>query len=213
MVPVLTIPPVPPRPPVLTPSGLGGAKALGLAEGAEGPVALAYGSLVHQLLERWPQVAPGARPGLTRRLTQRFAAELDPDQIDRAVAEAAAVLADPALAWLFAPGVAAEVALAGGWGGGRLMGVVDRLVIDGDRVLAVDLKTNRSVPETPAAVPEGLLRQMGAYRHLLAQLHPGARVEVALLWTATRALMVLPEDLTAAALARAAAETAADPAG
>jgi hypothetical protein len=47
---------------------------------------------------------------------------------------------------------------------------------------------------------------MGAYAHLLAQAHPGAVVETALLWTATGALMPLPPDVTAAALDRAALE-------
>jgi ATP-dependent helicase/nuclease subunit A len=59
------------------------------------------------------------------------------------------------------------------------------------------------VPATPAEVPEGVLRQMGAYRALAAQAFPGRPVEVALLWTRTATLMPLPGALTDAALARA----------
>ena len=72
-----------------------------------------------------------------------------------------------------------------------------------DRVLAVDFKSNRAVPAAPEAVPEGILRQMGAYRAALAQIWPGRTVETAILWTRTGRLMALPGPLVAAALARA----------
>jgi ATP-dependent helicase/nuclease subunit A len=52
-------------------------------------------------------------------------------------------------------------------------------------------------------VPEGLLRQMGAYAHALAQIYPGRAVETALLWTAGPRLMPLHADIVRQALARA----------
>ena len=42
---------------------------------------------------------------------------------------------------------------------------------------------------------------MGAYDAALRQIYPDKKIEVALLWTATQALMVLPHDIVAAALA------------
>ena len=52
-----------------------------------------------------------------------------------------------------------------------------------DRVLAVDFKSNRVVPDRPEAVPEGILRQMGAYAAALAAVWPGRQVGTAILWT------------------------------
>ena len=72
-----------------------------------------------------------------------------------------------------------------------------------ERVLAVDYKSNAVVPATAAGVPEGLLRQMAAYRAALAQLWPGLRVETAVLWTATRSLMALPDAVLDRAMAGA----------
>ncbi len=69
-----------------------------------------------------------------------------------------------------------------------------------DRILAVDFKTNRVVPGTAEACPDGLLRQMGAYAHMLRQIYPDRQVETAILWTATPALMVLPNDIVTNAL-------------
>ena len=88
-------------------------------------------------------------------------------------------------------------------GSQRALGTIDRLTVTPDRVLAVDYKSNRLIPQSPEAVPEGILRQMGAYAALLAQIYPDREVEVAILWTATARLMPLPRALVMAALQRA----------
>ena len=74
---------------------------------------------------------------------------------------------------LFGAGALAEVADCGEIGGRRFLGSIDRLVVTHDRVLAVDFKSNRLVPDRAEEVPEGILRQMGAYAALLAQVYPG----------------------------------------
>ena len=110
------------------------------------------------------------------------------------------MLDTPALAPLFAETTLAEVPVTGSLGHQRLHGTIDRLVIDADRILAVDLKTNRVVPGTAEACPDGLLRQMGAYAHMLRQIYPKHRIETAILWTATQTLMPLPYDIVTNAL-------------
>ena len=60
------------------------------------------------------------------------------------------------------------------------------------------------MPKDPAEVPEGLLRQMGAYAHALGQIYPGRRIETAILWTRTATLMPLDPDIVRAALHRTA---------
>ena len=82
-------------------------------------------------------------------------------------------------------------------------GIVDRLVIEPDRVLAVDFKTNAVIPESADACPDGLLRQMGAYADALSQVYPDREVATAILWTRTAELMHLPGDLVREALAAA----------
>ena len=120
--------------------------------------------------------------------------------IARAESEADAVLRTPALAPLFTETTLAEVPVTGSLGHQRLHGTIDRLVIAEDHILAVDFKTNRVVPETADACPDGLLRQMGAYAHMLRQIYPDRRIETAILWTARPALMVVPNDIVTNAL-------------
>ena len=120
------------------------------------------------------------------------------------LAEARRVLEDPTLAPLFAPGTLAEVALTGDWVAGRLIGSIDRLVIDDDRVLIVDYKSNAVIPSGPDRVPEGILRQLGAYAHLVGQIYPERRVETAVLWTRGPILMPIDPEIVRSALSRAA---------
>ena len=193
-------PPAPPRPArPRAPSDLGGAKALP-GEGLPEAEALARGTRLHALLEhlpghpaeRWPEIAAAVTAP----------APCPEDEL----AEARAILTAPDLAALFAPDTLAEVPVSAALpelGGARVSGTIDRLVVAPERVLAVDFKTNRQVPERAEDVPDGLLRQMGAYAAALAQVYPGRPVETALLWTGVPRLMPVPGPLAAAALARA----------
>ncbi|QBY02413.1 double-strand break repair helicase AddA [Rhodophyticola sp. CCM32] len=192
--------------PARAPSDLGGAKALasdtvGLAEDQ----AKRRGRLIHLLLEHLPGVAEAgwaaAAPGI-------LALEEDVPEPEQAalLEEASRVLTAPALAPVFAPDTLAEVPLTA-WSdilSVQLFGVIDRLIVTETRVLAVDFKSNATVPARAEDVPEGLLRQMGAYAEMLSPLYPGRSIETALLWTRTATLMVLPHSSVMAALQRAA---------
>jgi len=169
----------------INPSALGGAKALpgDTTPDDDNRAAMDRGTRLHLLLEHLPNVAPGDRATL--------AASLLPDAVDRAelLDEACAVIDAPGLAHLFALGTLAEVDITAEWQSAPLIGKIDRLIIAPDRVLAVDYKSNRLVPTTAAEVPEGLLRQMAAYRAALSQVFPGRQIDTALLWTQGAVLM------------------------
>ncbi len=95
-----------------------------------------------------------------------------------------------------------EVELTATLLGRPMRGTIDRLIVEPDRILAIDYKSNRVIPETPQETPEGILRQMGAYADALAQIYPGRRIETAILWTHHATLMPLDPDIVSVALAR-----------
>ncbi len=187
-------------PPPLSPSQLGGAKALP-GEGGEESIeaAMLRGTRLHLLLEHLPHWPPASRAARARDLLASSEGGAPKDSA-LLLAEAEAVLDSPALAELFATGTLAEVEITGTLSGRAFHGVIDRLVVGDGAVLAVDFKSNRVIPGAPAEVPEGLLRQMAAYRALLAQVYPDHRIRVALLWTVTAELMELPDALLDAVL-------------
>ena len=191
----------PPAP--VAPSDLGGAKALpGEAGAGDETSARRRGRQLHRLLEHLPGLPRVRWPDLARDLLTGGEDAADAATADALLTEARAVLDADALAFLFAPGTLAEVDIAAPLGAERMLGTIDRLVITPERVLAVDYKSNAVVPDRPEDVPEGLLRQMGAYAQALEQIFGPRRVETALLWTRSARLMTLPHDLVRAALER-----------
>ena len=182
-------------PGVLSPSGLGGLKVLASeGEGLDEEAAKLRGRRLHLLLEHLPGADPAHWPAMAEALI--------PDPTERAdlLAEAAGVLSDPTLAHLFAPGGLAEVSVTAGLHGRRLLGIIDRLIVTPVRVLIVDFKSNRVVPATPDAVPDGYVRQMGAYAHAMAQIYPDRLIEASILWTRVPHLMALDANMVRTAL-------------
>ncbi|WP_430465747.1 double-strand break repair helicase AddA [Tabrizicola sp.] len=182
----------------LSPSALGGAKALpGESLTLSEEDAKARGMAVHLLLEHLPLIPRGDWP--------RAAAALvaDPALSADALDEATRLLDTPDLGWLFGPDSLAEAPFAAQINGQLFQGTIDRLVIGPDLVHVVDFKSNSQLPATPSAVPEGILRQMGAYVAALALIYPDRRIQPAILWTRSATLMPLDPDHVTAALARA----------
>jgi ATP-dependent helicase/nuclease subunit A len=177
-------------PPVLAPGG-GAARQR-----------LERGRLVHELLQSLPGLPQDSRRDAA---LARVARSSLPVADHAALAgEVLAVLDDPAFAPLFGPDSRAEVSVAG-WGPGlppsvRVAGTVDRLVVSGRDVMVLDFKTNRAPPRTAKEVAPVYLRQMAAYRAVLAAIWPGRTVRCALLWTDGPRLMELPDHLLDAAL-------------
>jgi ATP-dependent helicase/nuclease subunit A len=164
------------------------------------------GDLVHRLLQRLPDLEPGARAAAARVM---LGAEGDLDEAQRAeIANAALrILEDPRFAPVFGPGSRAEVAIAGPVTPGRaaravpVAGRVDRLVVGPDRVLVVDFKTDRRAPASLASVDAAYILQLALYAAVLKEIYPGRLVEAALVWTEGPRLMAVPPEAMAAALA------------
>ncbi|MFD1511585.1 double-strand break repair helicase AddA [Lacimonas salitolerans] len=204
--PVLFTRPAPEAPiglQIVSPSDLGGAKALPGDAGQDEEAAKRLGRQIHLLLEHLPTVPQDDWPDSARLILGNGADRAEEAAFHSIYAHAAKVLSAPDLAHILAPGTLAEVPLVAALDGTRtLSGVVDRLVIDPDSVLVVDFKSNATVPDHPEQVPEGVLRQLGAYAQALRAIYPGRRVDTAVLWTAEARLMTVPETLTSAALTR-----------
>ncbi len=185
-----------PAPATLSPSELGGAKALPGDAGLDEDAAKLRGTRLHLLLEHLPMADRAAWSDLGTRLLPDMA---DADR-HSLLTEATAVLEAPHLAGLFAPGTLAEVPVTADLLGRRMHGVIDRLIVTTTEVQAIDFKSNATVPDTPQACPLGLLRQMAAYEHALSQIYPDHRIKTGILWTRTAQLMWLPHDLVTASL-------------
>ncbi|MFK7868215.1 MAG: double-strand break repair helicase AddA [Roseobacter sp.] len=189
-------PPPPPQKEVVSPSDLGGEKALPSAQGLDEETAKAYGQHVHTLLDRCTAIHPDQRGDMLCHLQDMH------DIPDEAIAETLSVLDAAHLRHLFTQNVLSEVSLTAELGKTRLFGIADKLVIADTSVTVVDFKTNREIPKRPENCPEGILRQMGAYVHALQQIYPDKQVLSEIVWTKDASHMSLPHDLVIDALQR-----------
>ena len=185
---------------MLSPSDLGGAKALPGADGDLSDVALDRGTQTHLLLETLATVPRSEWEAVGSALLRNHPLAED------ILSESICALENPELAFLFDPETLAEVPLTATisqFPNSRFSGIIDRLIVTDTKIIAIDFKTNRTVPTSPDTCPDGLLRQMGAYRAMLAAIYPRHDIETAILWTRTATYMPLPESLTTQALVSA----------
>ena len=161
------------------------------------------GELIHRLLQLLPDVAPAERRAAAAALMAREH-DLTPEQRAEMATAALGVLEDDRFAAVFGPGSRAEAAIAGTAPelpeGLAVSGRLDRLVIEPERVLVADFKTNRPAPARIEDADRAYLTQMAVYAAVLRAAFPGRRVEAALVWTDGPKLMSVPENLMAQAL-------------
>jgi ATP-dependent helicase/nuclease subunit A len=73
-----------------------------------------------------------------------------------------------------------------------IAGTVDRLLVTDDLVHIVDFKTGRRVPTGLDDIPTTHVKQMAAYAAAMAEIFPGKRQRVSLLYTAGPRLVDIP---------------------
>ncbi len=162
------------------------------------------GELIHRLLQALPDLPAEERAAAARAILGREP-DLDPGQAEEMARAALGVLENARFAAVFGPGSRAEAAIAGAAPGLppglAVSGRLDRVLVEPDRVLVVDFKTNRPAPGRIEDADPGYVLQMAVYAAVLAAVFPGRRVEAALVWTDGPKLMPIPEKMMAAALA------------
>ncbi|MCY3878324.1 MAG: double-strand break repair helicase AddA [Rhodobacteraceae bacterium] len=190
----------------LSPSNLGGEKSAPDQDAASDSAAK-IGTRLHLLLEHLPELPVADRESAANALLNLNEPGIDGSACDEAFRAASQLLAMPDLEYLFAADSVAEAGIVvplPTLDDEVAFGYIDRLLIEEDRVLAVDYKSNQRVPAQAEDIPEAILRQLAAYREMLSTLYPDRRIEVAVLWTRTAELMHVPAAICDAALGRAA---------
>lgn len=156
------------------------------------------GNHIHKLLQILPDLDVSERRASAQAYLQSRTA-LNADMVREINTDVFAVLENEKFADFFAKGSRAEVSVAG-WTKAfpkhiRLSGQIDRLCVLGDTVWILDYKSNRPPPAHEKDVAPIYVRQMAAYRALVADIFPDKIVKTALLWTDGPHLMVLSDAL------------------
>lgn len=183
----------PPRP--LAPSQLGDDDVATPPMGTDRSAAVSRGLLLHKLFERLPPVAPALRAKAAHRWLASQAPALPNDERAAMANEVLRILDDPHYAAIFGPDSLAEVPLSAVVNGIVVAGIVDRLLVSPERVMVIDYKTGRHIPNGPADVAPAYLRQMAAYCAALEVIFPDRPVSGALIYIGAAKLVPLPREI------------------
>ncbi len=172
----------PPRP--LAPSAIGEDREAAPPPTPAMRAAARRGTLIHQLLERLPDVEAERRHDAALRWLEQSGGVADESE-RRAIADSVCgIIADSRFSALFGPGSLGEAPIAATLTDGRVIaGTVDRLLIEEERISVIDFKTGK-VPASEADIPAYHRAQMDAYGRALAVIFPGRAVRTSLLYTA-----------------------------
>ncbi len=190
-----------PAPPEASPARPLAPSRLGEEPAARSPGAVGLdasfqrGRLIHRLLQTLPDLPDQDRRAAALRFLAAPTHGLAEAEQTALADETLAVLAHPDFAPLFGPQSRAEVPVVGLIGTQSVVGQIDRIAVTAEEVLLIDYKTNRPPPRSAEGVSVTYLRQLAAYRALMAQIYPGRRIRCALLWTDGPRLMPIPDPL------------------
>ncbi len=168
-------------------------------------LALQRGRLIHRMLQALPDFAEAEQEDAARRYAERAARFWPATEREHLVRAVLKVIREPAVQSAFSANSRAEVSIMGTMTIGRthyaVSGRIDRLAVEGDRVILVDYKTNRVPPREVRDIPFSHVAQLAIYREILSSLYPGKDFVCALIYTENAAFMTVGDDAMREALA------------
>ncbi|KZL19393.1 ATP-dependent helicase/nuclease subunit A [Pseudovibrio axinellae] len=161
---------------------------------------LVRGRLVHRLLEFLPELAEDQRSASVERFLAAALPERFADRKERLLKDVFSTLNNPEFAELFSTDGRAEVPIQGVLTGEdgkpvEIYGLIDRLLVNDEEVIILDLKTNAIVPHNAREVSENYVAQLAIYRKLLSELYPERTIRALLLYTSGPRLIEIPVEL------------------
>lgn len=147
------------------------------------------GQIIHKLLQFLPDAGNENKDTVIEDFLRKNASDLSEKEILRIKDEVLELLEDEKFAAVFGADSKAEVPVMGLVDGKIISGQIDRLVVEKDRVMIIDFKTNRPAALRVEDVQPAYVKQLRAYKLLIEKIYPQKNVETLILWTDTATLM------------------------
>ena len=146
------------------------------------------GSLIHKILQFLPS-EDADRTQTIMSYLQKNAPDFSDKEQEQICHEIITLMEKEECRQIFGEGSRAEVPIFGEVDGKIISAQIDRLVVEDDKVIIVDFKTNRPAKKTPEETPEAYINQLKTYEKLLRLIYPTHSVESYILWTNEARLM------------------------
>ncbi|MAQ71093.1 MAG: hypothetical protein CL565_02750 [Alphaproteobacteria bacterium] len=150
------------------------------------------GNIIHKALQFLPDVEASKRADSLRSYLSQKHLGLSEQVQAEMQSEIMFLINDPVFKDVFGPNSRAEIPITGILEGTKkVSGQIDRLVIEKDRVIIVDFKTNRPPPDDERDVAKIYRDQMRSYHDILKEIYPDKEIICGLLWTNIPRLMLI----------------------
>lgn len=147
----------------------------------------ARGTAMHKLLQYIPNVDCCYRQKAALAFVQKELPDFSASELNKMVSEVLNLCSK--FPEIFQKNSLAEVPIIGEVGGKIVSAKIDRLIVLPDKILVVDYKTNRPAALTKDEVPDLYVKQLSAYKSLIAKIYPSKDIETYILWTNTCHMM------------------------
>lgn len=146
------------------------------------------GLLIHKILQFLPP-DNSDKARIIDEYMNKNAADLSDSDKEQIKNEILNLVTKKEYAPIFGADSRAEVPVFGEDGGKIISAQIDRLVVQNDKVIIVDFKTNRPAKKTLEETPDTYKRQLNTYKSLIGKIYPDRSVETYILWTNEARLM------------------------
>ncbi len=145
------------------------------------------GNAIHKLLQTIGSVKKESRP----RFIKEFLSKQLPEVTQKVVMKIAEDVEEllNKYGFLFGDNSRAEMPVVGELDDKIVMGQIDRVVFQENKIIIIDYKTNREAAQTINDVPKKYIKQMNLYSQLVEKMFPDKKIEAYILWVASCDLM------------------------
>lgn len=153
------------------------------------------GRIIHKILEILPLVSKEKREENLKKYIQNQAKELSKTEQEKILKQILKIINKEEFANFFGSNSSGEVAVSGIIGNKIISGKIDRLIVLPDKVIIIDFKSNKQIPQSIEEIPKSYLKQLAAYKASIEDIFKDKKVECGLLWTDTGEFMPISNEI------------------
>ncbi|MBR1600663.1 MAG: double-strand break repair helicase AddA [Alphaproteobacteria bacterium] len=146
------------------------------------------GKLIHKILQFLPPQNEN-KEQIVNNYIDKNVVDFSESQKQKIKSEILGLLSKEEYARFFGSESRAEVPIFGEVDGQIISAQIDRLIVQNDKVIIIDFKTNKEVAENQSKIPPLYRQQLKAYEKLVSTIYPNRPIESYILWTNELRLM------------------------
>ena len=154
-----------------------------------------HGNIIHKILQHITSIKSQERLKFLSDIIEHDYSQLEENIRQQIFEEVFALINAPDLEFIFnAKNARSELSATAIFNNEKYNVQIDRIIIEDNRILIIDYKTNRQVPKNKSQIDKSYINQLQIYKNIVSKIYPDKIVATAILWTANASLMMLEKE-------------------